>query len=228
MRHVPTCKVRIMPTWPVPYGMIIVSSFSLNLNLKTEIFVVESTEIIDCPLCGGTLKYRDRITRNKKGLSGKVSRFSLRRLKCQQCNRYHRELPNIIQPFKHYDSQTIQYIIDGSTEAEQCAAEDSTIRRWKTTFAESTPDISMRLTSAWARMSGEKVPIENAEMILDLIRGREKHWLAFVMALLINGGHAPRTRFAFCPAEFSVKVNEKIKKGAKGGEKIDKTNDDSS
>jgi hypothetical protein len=208
--------------------MVIVSSFSLNHNPETNIFTVISDEKLCCPFCDGFLVYRDSKLRTTRNLYGEARLFSLRRLKCQYCNVYHRELPNIIQPFKHYDSETIQFIIDGSPEADMCAADDSTIRRWKTTFAASAPDISMRLTSVQARISGGKIPVSDAESVLNLIKGMEKQWLAFVMALLINGGHALRTRFAFCPAEFSVKVNVKSKVKTKGGKKSDKTINDSS
>jgi hypothetical protein len=177
--------------------MVIITSFTLNNNPSTGIFTVMSDEMIACPSCGGPLIYRDRVLRNLKNLFGEVRRFLLRRLRCQLCKGYHRELPNIIQPFKHYDSEAIQCVIDRSPDADMCAADDSTIRRWKTTFTDSAPDISMRLTSVQTRMSDKKIPAESAELLLGLIRNREKHWLAFVMALLINGGHALCTRFAF-------------------------------
>ena len=208
--------------------MVIVSSFSLNYNPETNIFTIISEEILNCPFCNGTLVYRDSKLRTAINLYGEARLFSLRRLKCRYCNAHHRELPNTIQPFKHYDSETIQSVIDGSPDAAMCAADDSTIRRWKTTFAESGPDISMRLASALARASEEKIPALNAELALTLIKGKEKHWLAFVMALLINGGHALRTRFAFCPKRYCDKVVFTIKKEDGGSRENDKTINDSS
>ena len=208
--------------------MIIITLFELNHNPGTGIFTVISNDEAPCPLCCGDLAYRDRVRRNRKDLFGETYLFSLRRLKCRRCSRHHRELPNIIQPFKHYDSETIQCVIDGSPDADMCAADDSTIRRWKTTFAESEPDISMRIASIQARTYGEKIPAADAESFLGMIKGKEKQWLAFVMALLINGGHALRTRFAFCPPDIRGIVSIKLKTKTEGGQKIDKTFDDSS
>jgi len=208
--------------------MLIISSYEQSYNPITSIFTVITDEILCCPLCGGILLYLDSKPRGLKNLAGLVSRFLLRRLRCSACGKIHTELPDIIQPYKHYDSETIQHVLDGSAGASYCAADDSTMRRWKSSFAESAADISQRLTSIRARISDEKIPIQKSEEILNLIRGEEKHWLAFVMALLINSGHKLHTRFAFCPAEFSVKVNVKIKTEAEGGQKIDKTFDDSS
>jgi hypothetical protein len=161
-------------------------------------------------------------------LFGEVCHFSLRRLKCQSCSKHHRELPNIIQPFKHYDSETIQLVIDGEPDVAMCVADDSTMRRWKTTFTESEADISQRLTSVQAQISDETIPVENSKLILNLIRGSEKRWFSFVMALLINGGHVLRTQFAFCHFEICVMINPKIKKEAKEAGKNDKTFNDSS
>jgi len=208
--------------------MVILSSYVQIYNPITAFFTVISNEIMICPLCGGCLLYRDSRRRRLKNLAGIVSRFLLRRLRCQSCGKIHTEIPDIIQPYKHYDSETIQHVLDGSGGASCCAADDSTIRRWKSSFAESAADISQRLTSIRAQMSDEKIPIQDSEEILNRIRGKEKHWLAFVTALLINGGHKLHTRFAFCPAEFNAKVNVKSKTEAEGGQKIDKTFDDSS
>jgi len=215
--------------------MVIVSLFSLNLNIQSGIIIVnpnpnslnspEGHTI--CPLCNGWLIYRDRRLRYLKNLLGEESCYSLRRLYCAVCERLHTEIPNIIQPYKHYDSATIQSVLDGSEEAEACAADDSTIRRWKVTFAQAEPDIAQRLASVYARAADEKAPIEPAAMSLATIRGMVKCWLAFVMNMLINSGQKICTQFAFCHSRATGKLDI-VKKTTIGGRQNDKTIKDTS
>ena len=208
--------------------MVIVTSFKQKNNTETGIIKIISNEEPLCPLCKGCLVYRDSRIRKAKNIIGICICYLLRRLRCVTCNKIHIEIPDILLPYKHYDSKTIQSVIDGDEDATGCAADDSTIRRWKTSFTASASDISQRLTSIYAIATDEKVPAEKSAEMLSLIKGREKHWLAFVMALLINNGHKLCTRFAFCPAGFCSILKEKSKINAKGGELIDKTFNDSS
>jgi hypothetical protein len=135
----------------------------------------------------------------------------------------HTEIPDIIQPFKHYDSPTIQCVIDGHEGTQTCAAEDSTIRRWKNTFAKEEMDITQRLASVHAQITDETVPIHLPATTFAAIRTQVEHWLAFVMALLINSGHRICTRFAFCPGTSADRFVPISKKTTLGGKQNDKT-----
>ena len=42
-------------------------------------------------------------------------RFLIRRLKCSNCGRLHRELPDCLVPYKHYASEVISGVLDGSS-----------------------------------------------------------------------------------------------------------------
>jgi hypothetical protein len=203
--------------------MVIVSSFKLKYNKKTGLYTVISAESTDCPLCNGFLNYRDNKKRQSKNLSGKKRILSLRRLKCEICGKLHIELPDIIQPHKHYDSDTIQCVLDGSKEAERCVADNSTIYRWQITFRNEESDIVQRLSAVYAQEMDEKVPLIAPERILSSIKDLHKRWLAFVMWLLINSGYKICTQFAFCPSSPSAKMAIGTKNKAKGGEKGDKT-----
>jgi hypothetical protein len=191
--------------------MVIVSSFSLVYNNLCGIFTITAVNESCCPLCNGELVYRDSKSRKVKNIFGEIRNFLLRRLRCTGCKKLHTELPDIIQPYKHYDSDAIQSILVGSMERSVCAADDSTIGRWKTEFAEAEPDINQRLASVYAQMSDGKVPIAGTIHILDKIKIETKRWLAFVMELLINNGHKICTRFAFCPSSAPDKVNPVVK-----------------
>ena len=206
--------------------MVSISSFSLEYDRKKEYFSIKTEEVVFCPQCGGRLRYRDSVLRNVKNLLSEAMRFLLRRLKCQACGKLHRELPNTICPYKHYEADVIQAVIDGSEEASSCSADDSTIRRWKSGFAGAEPDIIQRLSSVYARMAGKTVPITATEDILGKIRDSEKRWFPFVMGLLINNGHETCTEFAFFPPPKSARVGGATKTVAERSRENDKTTQD--
>jgi len=209
--------------------MVIVSSFKLAHNHLEDIFtIITENESIHCPLCDGELAYRDNRLRIVKNLFAEVRRFLLRRLRCKGCKKLHTELPDIIQPYKHYDSETIQKVLDGSAEVAACSADDSTIRRWKNEFAEAKRDINQRLASVYARMSDGKVLISATVNILDKIKAETKRWFSFVMTLLINNGHKICTQFAFCPSSVTATVISVSKNSTKRGRIDDKTIKDTS
>lgn len=72
-----------------------------------------------------------RDTRKRKVLDagGKSYVFFLRRMICSCCGSLHIELPDCIAPNKHYSKSTIENTISGKID--YCAADSSTIRRWK-------------------------------------------------------------------------------------------------
>jgi transposase len=181
-----------------------------------------------CPQCGGETKYRDSRTRKLKGLNGEIRQLYLRRLSCQKCKKLHTELPDIIQPYKHYDSYTIQSVIENNKDAAFCVADNSTMRRWKKTFLEAKQDITQRLISIYTRTMNEKAPIGPAALILAEIRAKKEQWLSFVMSLLINSGHKLCTQFAFCQHFPTGTMNKTGQKTTIGGNRNDKTIYDSS
>jgi hypothetical protein len=208
--------------------MVIVSSYKVNHNESSGIFTITSEEIICCPLCIGELAYRDSRLRMLKDLFGEVTNFFLRRLRCTGCKKLHTELPNIIQPYRHYSSDAIQSILDDSAAASACVADNSTIRRWKTEFAHTEPDINQRLASIYAQATDEKVPISGTVQILEKTKLKVKRWLAYVMKLLINNGHKICTQFAFCPQPGLVRVSGVNKNTTERDKKDDTTTENSS
>lgn len=206
--------------------MIIVSLFELIHNIDTGIYTIITLLPIYCPLCGGAVYYRDRKTRDVKRLNGEVWHFRLRRMLCEVCEKLHTEIPELIQPYKHYDSETIQSIIDGNEDAKACGADDSTIQRWKSEFKKATPDIEQRLASVYVRETDEHAPLVPIGRTLTSIRAAEPYWLAFVMALLINNGYKLCTQFAFCPSQCCANIQYAGKKSDGGFNKNDKTNSD--
>lgn len=167
----------------------------MYFNDKKEIAII-SSEKIPCPICGGKLSGRDSRVRQLIGADGNVMRLRIRRLRCKGCGRIHSELPDIVQPFKHYASAVIQEVLDGNTDG--CPAEDSTIRRWRLEFASAVKYIESILISLW--MQGHRKPwrLLNPVPLLEKLRGwRPRDWYAFVNRLLVNSGADIYTQPAF-------------------------------
>ena len=89
----------------------------------------------NCPNCGGNLKYYDsvlRIVRTKGRISTQIT---IRRLRCLKCSRIHRELPEGIFPYKQYEAEIIQGVLEGFITSETIGYEDypceMTMIRWK-------------------------------------------------------------------------------------------------
>jgi hypothetical protein len=204
--------------------MFIVSSFDTRYNDNYGCYEIVSDEEALCPYCGDKLKYRNSRLRQLLDAIGIMTLYLLRRLLCKGCGKLHTEIPDIIQPYKHYDSKTIQDVIDGG--GQTCAADDSTIRRWRSDFEEGRRDIECRLASIRAADVDAHTPLLGGGRLLARIVEAEPRWLAFVMKLLICRGHRLCTRFAFCPDADSAKVAIDGDGAGKAGVAYDKTEED--
>lgn len=88
-----------------------------------------------CPKCSSQLKYYDTVKRiARAGGPDKPTKY-IRRMKCTECGSVHRELPDILEPFKHYESELINKVVEGLITCDSYGFEDypsaMTARRWK-------------------------------------------------------------------------------------------------
>ena len=99
-----------------------------------------------CPVCcnGGMIK-KGRRKRYVRTNDGKRIKLSVRHLKCKNCGKTHRELPDIVVPYKHECVETIEKIINGDTA--DVGMEDSTINRIKAWWGRIMPYICNALLS---------------------------------------------------------------------------------
>lgn len=88
----------------------------------------------NCPDCGGNLKYYDRVPRLIRVKGGVKTYLKIRRFKCNDCYKLHRELPDNIFPYKHYDAEIIKGVLDGYITTDTLGYEDypceMTMSRW--------------------------------------------------------------------------------------------------
>lgn len=87
-----------------------------------------------CPNCGGNLKYYDKVKRTVKTKGGNKQYIKVRRFVCNACESVHRELPDFIFPYKHYDGEIIRGVKEGLITPETFGFEDypceMTMNRW--------------------------------------------------------------------------------------------------
>lgn len=100
----------------------------LQNNTKKNYYTIQNLDIPVCPYCHSILTVRDSRKRSVKDACGNSYTFSLKRLKCPECNTLHIELPDFMLPHKHYSQGTIETVISGNYAI--CAADNRTMQRW--------------------------------------------------------------------------------------------------
>lgn len=87
-----------------------------------------------CPDCGGELKHYDRVPRLVKTKGGEKQWIKVKRVRCTECSKVHRDLPNYILPYKHYESDIISGVVNGIISTATLGFEDypceMTMKRW--------------------------------------------------------------------------------------------------
>jgi hypothetical protein len=116
-------------------------------------------------------------------------------MRCETCGKLHTELPDCMQPHKHYETDAIQAEIDGS--GENPRADESTLKRWKAAFHRSEEQIEGALGALWSERSGLHYPLLPQDSLLNRLRKQIPCWLRFVNKVLISGEFDIHTRFAF-------------------------------
>ncbi len=119
----------------------------------------------------------------------------IRRLRCADCRRISHELPDMVIPYKHYESDTIESELSESGPAQEkcCPAENSTMNRWKhwfflrhTFFEEALSTIREQHVCA-------------SVLILPLypLYRQPEGWLRILICGIVNSGFWRQTRFAW-------------------------------
>jgi len=171
------------------------------------VFFVESEEELAlCPNCESELEYHSRVTRYLTDNAGIKSIYSIRVLKChnQACPKtYHRELPNIIIPYKRFCAEAIEEAIEDNDKGITVAADDSTIRRWRNWFSASATYIVMALMSVIAAINDNAETSLSAAQVqkpiatIKQIVGRKAKWLSEATRILVNSSRWVFYRSAF-------------------------------
>ena len=82
-----------------------------------------------CPKCGGELKYYDSVPRIVRTKGRETTRVPMRRFRCAQCGAVHRELPELLFPYKQYEAEVVIGVLEGLITCETLGFEDFGNRR---------------------------------------------------------------------------------------------------
>lgn len=87
-----------------------------------------------CPHCKSRLYKYDKVKRLLKSTNGRKQFLKIQRYRCPKCGKIHRNLPDCLFPYKHYNSEIIIGVIDGLITCETLGYEDypceMTMKRW--------------------------------------------------------------------------------------------------
>jgi len=115
--------------------MISIAKYQTEYDNDEQVYFVKAIEILICSACGcPDLIKKGWRRRNLILIIGTLIVLMVRRVKCKRCNRIHHVLPDIVVPYKRYDAETIEKIIEGNQDVICC--EESTINRIKTWWTE--------------------------------------------------------------------------------------------
>lgn len=161
--------------------MIIISKYQIN-QISDQLYYIRCKEHISCPSCGCQLRVIGSRKRKYINKEGEKITLIIRRLKCSNCKRIHHELPDILVPYKRYESCNIEKVL---TDSDNCTvvAEESTFYRWKKWFNR----LSIRIQTYPVLISG--VGIKNRVSInirlISLLK-RYPRWLSKIVTQLVN------------------------------------------
>lgn len=172
-----------------------------SLKIQSAVFLVRSMEQVLCPCCGGDFMVIGSRRRKYIKGSGESCSLVIRRLRCRQCNRIHHELPDILVPYKRYDSESIEAVVTGSS-ALSVAADESTIIRWRSWFQCHSTYFLGCLDSIAIRFfqSTNEGAVDLPLSVLQKIWQHTSNaigWLAKVVRPIANVNLWVHTRFAF-------------------------------
>ena len=177
-------------------AMCIVSNCEADFNQLGE-WKCRGDDFPVCPECQSPMKYRDTRQRHIRQEGGVKLWGQIRRLFCKKCRRLHNELPINLSPYKHYEVEVIEGVVDEVVTQDDLESEDypcaKTIERWKMWIKHNRPFIEGYIRSVGFRLLNLGVEFLKAqESMLDYLRDtfhdRENHWLTIVNRLVYNTG----------------------------------------
>ena len=160
--------------------MIIINHFGKNSREDGLIYII-SEEVHSCPKCGGKLKTKDYRERQEWMKYGDKFHYLLRRLQCKECGAIHTELPNFLLPYKRYNAEAIESVLNG--EGSDCVASVRTKKRWKGWYSRVWKVVLYLLN----RILKKEQNISRPEELITK-KPKEAGWLKTAVMAVINSG----------------------------------------
>lgn len=130
---------------------------------------------------------RDSVKRHIRTETGQKVWHRIRRLKCRECGRLHRELKAFMLPYKHYEAECIEGTLE--RRLPDCCAESSTLNRWKAWYAGIRELLDKQLRTIRMVTSGLLYPLLGEHSPLEERRKGGAGWLADSMRESIHAGY---------------------------------------
>ena len=195
MRAFESSRIHIaMASWRV--AMSTISNYPADFNLFGK-WECKRDESPTCPHCQSPMKYRDRRPRHFRKEGGVKYWGVVRRYYCKECKRLHTELPANVSPYKHYEVDVIEGVVDGVVTQDDLESEDypcaKTMERWKAWIEHNRTFIEGHIRSVGFQILSLGISfLKTQENILDTLRivcsVREIHWLTIVNRIVYNTG----------------------------------------
>ena len=155
--------------------------------------VVSSEKTPCCPYCGGQLRYRDHRLRIRKHEGGTRDYLCIRRLRCSVCESYHNELPDVLLPYKHYETEVISGVLDGIVTPEDQDSEDypsaNTMLCWLRWFRLNLANMEGFLRNAGYTFLGlGEEFLFSDQSLLKAVRKKYLNWLEKTSRIIYNSG----------------------------------------
>jgi len=128
------------------------------------------------------------VKRHYRTEDGEKHWIRIRRLRCKECGKIHRQLPDAILPYKHYLAQVIENVLE-NMEPEPTEPDASTLARWRAWFAWVTAVLEAVLLSIQIQVMGLLQKLFGDEMPLSARRTKGGSWLSDSMRQSINAGY---------------------------------------
>lgn len=162
-------------------------------------FFVRAEEHVSCPCCFERLKVIGSRPRKFIIKTGEAKILIVRRLKCINCKKIHHELPDILVPYKRYDSSSIETVID-NVDNNDVVVDDSTIYRWKSWFYCIVNYMVTCIQAILAQHKSRPICSSGIELIplkkLKCYTGDAVGWLARIVKPIVNSNLWVQTRSA--------------------------------
>ena len=174
------------------YPMIIISNYVLVFK-GNKIFIINITDVVPCPECEDELKYRDSRERILRQYGGDTFWVLIRRLICCHCGRLHTELPDCLAPYKHYEVEVIENVVDKVIDEDTIEGNhpcEATMIRWKEWISKNKKNINSQMKSIGFRVLGLGVPLlSSTASILKLLQDEGEGWLSIILRTIYNSGN---------------------------------------
>jgi Domain of unknown function (DUF6431) len=170
-------------------------------------FLVRGAGRIPSPCCGKSMRVIGTRDRKSKERSGETRVYNIRRLRCDNCDCIHHELPDFLVPYKRYESECIELVISNPINHD-IPADESTLYRWNEWFKSFLDYWVGCLISIMLQTKQENIPLdfssENSETALHRLGrlvGNAPRWLARIVRPIVNINLWLHTRSAFLSEE---------------------------